>query len=643
MTTYDITETLPFSLSGAAAAVEAVYNEQQVLPDVTIGGMPFRFALGEGSAYTRGTLDFKRQQIDTSKEPGEQTLAAWWTRHQTSWHRGAGITFYEPGSDESTVFRYQSSAGIDPWTNGEIKLLKKMESLISATAGQECYVTSAVVSGTDVIFTEVGGTVSRHDGTTKTDYSATPTPASPVVVAGDTILVGSTDGILSGSSSGSSLSTLWTTSTTLLRPWWVKSRIIAAQGADLHDLTLTGGALGTAHWSHPDSGWEWTAVAEGPDAILASGRSNGYSAIYALGLSDNGTSKTPDLGAVIQVAELPPGEEIYAMVTYLGAYIAVGTNRGIRIGTLAAEGAIQLGPLTVETTHPVRSITARGSYFFAGVQEDIDGNSGAVRIDISTGIPRPTDADVSLTYVPTLRYAYAYDGDTGATGICHGVAFLGTSERLALGVQGSGVYLQSDTDYVDSGYLLSGRTRFSTAEPKTFRYVKIRTTIGDDSTVGISSIDAGGSELNVFTFGGAFDTSEDISLGSLAGTPQRHMAVKLTLTASTDSETSPVVEEIQIKALPLPRLQREIQIPLRLHDIEEDRNGQRVGYAGSAVTRLQVLEAIQEENAVVTVTDHTAGESFSAMIKDVRFARTAPPARNRHNFGGQLLVSLVKL
>ena len=226
----DITERVIGAVS--ARTVQAIVQRQGTLAyDVSIAEIPFVYAITDSVPYTRETIEFKKQQIDTSPEPGEQSLSQWWVRDQDSWHRGSGINWYDPGSDGTTRYRYHESLGINPWTRGEIKLHKAMAQQKATSGGQSCYACSAVVNGADAIFAVVGGGLYMYNGVSETAYSSTPTPNTEPVVAGAKVLVGSTAGVLAGDVNGSSLTTLWTTSTgNTARPFWAKNRIICALG-----------------------------------------------------------------------------------------------------------------------------------------------------------------------------------------------------------------------------------------------------------------------------------------------------------------------------------------------------------------------------------------------------------------------------
>jgi hypothetical protein len=623
----DITETIPTHISARTSS--PIYVARGAVVDISIGDLPFWYAISDQNPYVRETADFRRQQIDTSKEPGEQTLAQWWVRDQDSWHRGAGIKYYEPGSNEDSQYRYERSVGVDVWTQGEATLLYGSALSEAATGSQSVFCTGAVVGGTNVYFGVINGTLFRHDGTTRTNYSGSAdfTPA----IAGSKVLVGGTDRIRSGSTSGSTLSDLWTGAAAPIKPYWVKSRIIASSANLLYDLTLAGGTLpGTPLYAHPDTNWTWTSVAEAPGAILAAGYSNGYGFIYRFTLEDPGGGGTPTLGAAIQVADFPPGEEVHSIKTYLSTYIAIGTSNGVRIGILDTDGNLQYGPLVVETTKPVRALTARSSYIYASIQEDIDGSSGCARIDLGSAI---TD----------LRYAWAYDAQSHTTGIVQGLTFLGNTDRVILGVQGKGTYLQSTTLYEDSGYILSGRIRYGTAEPKSFNRAKIRASIPDNTGITLTTIGADGSQESIVTLGGSWNTDEDITLKTIADVPQSYASLVLRLTSSETKLSTPTLDSLQVKATPVPRIQRVIKLPLRLNDIEEDRRGIKSGKDGMASYRLQALEQFEQDHSVVVIQDYTSGESYSAQIRSVSFVRDTPPSRNAKNFGGLVTVTALRL
>jgi hypothetical protein len=129
----DITEGLVYTLSNPAGSTN--YSATGEAYDVAIAGLPFFLLNSDDSPYRRVTAQYRKQQIDQSREPGEQTLTGWWLRSQSSFHYGQGIKFFEPIQDESLRFQYTESKGIDVWTKGQATLLNSCASQHTVTGG----------------------------------------------------------------------------------------------------------------------------------------------------------------------------------------------------------------------------------------------------------------------------------------------------------------------------------------------------------------------------------------------------------------------------------------------------------------------------------------------------------------------------
>jgi hypothetical protein len=128
----DISEGLPLTLSNPAGAT---YTPSDFAYDVAIAGLPFFMSPLDDSPYRRVTAQYRKNQFDTSREPGEQTLTGWWLRSQSSFHFGQGIKFYEPAQDESLRFQYTQSKGLDVWTKGQATLLSSCSNQHITTGG----------------------------------------------------------------------------------------------------------------------------------------------------------------------------------------------------------------------------------------------------------------------------------------------------------------------------------------------------------------------------------------------------------------------------------------------------------------------------------------------------------------------------
>ena len=129
----DITERLPSVLSNPAGST--TYTPTGYSYDIAIAGLPFFISPLDDSPYRRVTAQYRKNQFDTSREPGEQTLTGWWLRSQSSFHFGQGIKFFEPAQDESLRFQYTESKGLDVWTKGQATLLPSCNNQHITTGG----------------------------------------------------------------------------------------------------------------------------------------------------------------------------------------------------------------------------------------------------------------------------------------------------------------------------------------------------------------------------------------------------------------------------------------------------------------------------------------------------------------------------
>lgn len=632
-TTPDITESIPSVISARTTA--ATFAATGARYNLSVAGLPFFLAPNTDRPYTRNSADIRRQQFDTSKEAGEQSLdQSLWSRSQASWHLGAGINFYEPGADDGTEFRFATSCGVDVWTLGQATLLHSMTKP-SSSAGV-AYVTGAVVGGNDVFFQNANGTLSRSDGTTVANFTGTTSCTSKPVVAGANVVIAASTQLYKGTASGTTISSMGFTGVSgNLTPWWAKSRLIVSNANSLYDLTLAStGALPTALYTHPDSGWVWTDVAETGDAILAAGYSNGYSAIYRFSLQDAGSGTIPQLSQGYQIAEFPPGEIVYAIKTYLGTYIAIGTSRGLRIGIITGQTSvsptvIQYGPLTITTTSPVTALAARDSYIYAGITNGLDGKSGAARVSL--------EQEVTAN---SLRFPWAYDANTHVTGTVDGIALLGNTARVVVGLDAVGIYQQSATAYETSGYITSGKVRYATSELKSFRNARLRANFADAASgITLSTVSPDGSSAGIIRVTSATDLDSFITLARPIG---QFEYLSFTTTLDGDGTNTPTLVSLLVKAVPATTRSRLIQYPLICSDFEADVNNTRVGTGGYAYQRLQALEDLESSQAVVTVQDFDTGESYDGQIEKVSFTRISPRNKQGANFGGMLMLTVRK-
>lgn len=630
-TSPDVTESIPAVISARTQA--QTFEKSGQSADIAIGNLPFRLAFSDGEVGQRETAPVRKQQFDASQEAGEQSLEqSYWLRSQTSFHRGAGVVFYEPGSEEEAVHRFAESVGVNPWTRGELSLLKKMDEAYSSASA--AYISSAVVGGEDRLVVTAGGSLLtvKPDGTTTTAVTLTGSGATRAAVFGGTAWVG-TDGGIDSVALATGTKTNRYTGSAASNVYWAKSRLFATLDSDVYELDpyeSPAAALPTALYSHPLDDWTWSSVTEAPGAILLAGYAGGNGAIYKMVLEDDGATTTPRLGPPIQVAEFPPGEEVHSLRVYLGTYIGIGTSRGLRVGIVDASGALQYGPLIVETDTPVVDLAARDTFLYGVVEDGLDSGTSVVRVSLAEEIE-------------PLRFAWAWDVQTKVSGTPTSLAMLGNTDRVAVAIDSDGVYLTSATEYETTGHLVTGRIRYGTAEPKSFQLARLSASFAGDDTVVLSVRDVAGNDRSVITY--TVDIPEDEDIALRVDQPGQYISLRLDLNATDDGTGSPTVESWILKALPTPKRQRLISYPLLCLDSEKDRFGVTHGArnSGYAWSRYHALEALEEAGAVVTVQDFTTDESYLAQIESIRFSRRKPPDRNHPGFGGIATVIVRKL
>lgn len=175
----DITERPIIDLSGR---VSTYYELNGNAFDMAVAGLPFIMAVTDNTPYKRQTAEFRAQRVDQMRDPGEHTLAGsgYWTRSQSSFHYGEGIKFTEPmeGNDNEVRFRYIDGFGVNPWTPGQLSLLKTT-SLVQAFRGACKVDTGSDGAGNDfLIATDLAAPVSTTAAATANTSATTITVAS---------------------------------------------------------------------------------------------------------------------------------------------------------------------------------------------------------------------------------------------------------------------------------------------------------------------------------------------------------------------------------------------------------------------------------------------------------------------------------
>jgi len=628
----DITEGIPYVLSNPAGST--AYTPTGPAYEVAFASLPFFIAASEDQPYRRVTAQYRKQQIDQTREPGEQTLTGWWVRSQSSFHLGAGIKYFEPIQEESLRFQYTESKGLDVWTRGQATLLNDTASFYSgAAAAQMIGVNDGtndcilVTDGTALKKITTGGTSTTitQAGTASTIYSLTTDGSNYYFINGTKVHKGSVGATPADSEI---YNTPGVTRATIR---FVKQRLILAIGNVLYELNANAtasAALPTVLYTHPNANWVWSSIAEGPQAIYVSGYDpNGTSsAVFKIGLNTTTANALgfPTLETPTVVIDMPQGERINDFDVYLGLYAVLATNLGFRVGVSDANGDIQYGPLLFDDA-PCNAIAFRDR--FAYISTLVDGSAGLVRVDLST------------TVIPgTLFFPWAWDlVAAGTTTTATQVAFFGNSDRAAFS-NGNNIWAESTTSLVASGYLRTGYIRYNTLETKIYKLLQARVdTI--NGGISIESIDAKDVSYSIGTFLQGTAVPE-INV-NYPTTAQEYLGFKFTFTRSSlDATKGPLFTGYQLKSLPAVPRQRLIQYPVFCYDHESDKFKNEIGYEGSAYNRLSQLEAIENVGDTIRIQDFRTGESYLGIIEEMDFINKTPEDKRFSGFGGTLLVTI---
>jgi hypothetical protein len=650
----DITEgrsTRSIAVDVGVVSSTSLWQNTNIAYDVAIGGMPFVLATNNERPYGRRTAPFKKDQFDSTNEPGEQSLTGWWIRSQTSFHGGSGINFFDPATnDEKGHYRFADSKGLNVWEKGQVTLLN------SCTQGHN---TTGVLRNTGIFQSNPrpfqsmrsikwNGTagvlvwdeydVDKIDTTGAVthfiDYNAgTDSPVYAICDDGSTAYWITNTAtkktvykkaltLTSGTAGTFMFDEIGTITNATME--YVKDRIVMCADNKVYEFGASAVAMPTAVYTHPVTSHIYTSVTASGPAIYIAGYNGIQSTIQKFTLNTSGAM--PTLTSAVVAAELPVGEVAHKIYYYLG-YMVIGTNKGIRVATVNdQDGSITYGPLVVETSQPCYDFAARDHYVWCAT--GVNGEPGVIRIDLSTEIE-------------PLRFAWAndiyFDGVTGhQTTSC---AFANGTDQLAfcttaVGATTGYIYMESASTLRTTGYLTTGNIRYGTLEPKNFKRLLGR----GDFTYGsmtLETVDSDGTEYDHISYDASIHPVEVTT--SNPANAQEYVAYKFIMYRdATDNTKGPVFKGYQAKATIATPRQRLIGFYVYCFDEETDRFNVPLGYKGRAFDRILALEKIEESGDVITWQDLNTGENRQVQIEGINLVNTTPPNKNSSGFGGIL-------
>ena len=439
---------------------------------VGIAGVPYLLDTASGQ-YRRESFDVVQQRNNASQRDLLLLPQDVWRQQSESWHLGAGQSNLD--RDDSLVYRYESSFGIDSLTEKwQHSLLHRTQQWAGTASleGQIWLTTNdqylAAVNNTGVYWYQSLGSASVGSTAPPTGYTIDDIANDGYVV---TFLAhDATKANIYYVATPTSSPVQWGSANYSLNATfigWEKDYLLVGDGNVLKQAPKSGGA--NTVYTHPDDAFRWYASAPGNSCIYVLGRLGDRTVIHRVNIKSDGSGLNP----CIQAAVLPDDEIGYTIDSYLG-FILIGTSRGIRVATPNNDaGDLTLGPV-IPTEEPVRCFEGQNRFVWYGNSKMLAG----YQVASTTNIPYfPNTAaglgrlDLSATTTSQLTPAYANDlaAITVPTGVVRSVRTF--QSKRVFSIDGHGIWYETD-EFMDAGWIKEGTMSFGVEDTKTGLYVQ---------------------------------------------------------------------------------------------------------------------------------------------------------------------------
>jgi len=557
---------------------------------IAIGGHSYMLDI-RSNRFTRSFENRLRDSSDNSNIPGEAAInpQGLWRRSQVSWHKGSGQQYADTADGVDS--RFYASKNIDPWTKGQLSMLKQTSQVLSSVstnlfmvvAGNRLY----VADNQTLKYTTDLSTFSTVTGTPAAAINGMTTDGFTVYISFESNGTYSTNTSLSSASS-------YNTGHNFGVMAYVKGRLMAggAGSTDGHKLwNITGsGNNPTVLYTHPNTAFRYVGFAAGQNHIYAAGFAGKTSLIYRTSIKADGTS----LEIPVQAAELPVGEIVSSIYGYLGSII-IGTNLGVRLATSDNNGDLLVGPI-LETTTDVKCAVGDGRFVWFGWTNFDETSTGLGRLDLSQ-------------FNSTNEPAYASDLMATVQGAVNSI--VNWDDYRLFSVSGHGIYKQHETDFASTGYVDTGSWRWGIPDRKFMVFVDFRTKpLAGSLTFSYNHDSSGFESLAPFSTAGATEYSLDGPDGQFGET-----ALKILFARSdTDATKAPVITRWQARVFPAPARSELFSVPILLHHKISIVN--RDFYV-DVPNELAFLRGLVSDQRIITYQEGV--ESFRTIVENVEW------------------------
>ena len=483
---------------------------------------------------------------------------------------------------------------------------------------------------------------------------------------------------------------------------YVKDRIVMGINNKIYEISSSASSLPSPVYTHSDTDIVFSSITASGPAIYIAGYSGTQSSIFKFTLNTSGVM--PTLTTAITAAEMPVGEIIHKIYYYLGYMMIGTNKGIRAAVVSDQDGSINYGPLIVETTQPCYDFAARDRFVWCATGVDgaagviridlgneietlrfayandlyVSGTSGYSTttcafagvtdrlVFATTAVNAGSVSNKALTSnVATLTTSAVhglavddqvwiegvdstFNGQYTVTGVPTTTTF--TYAKTASNVSSTAVSpvgkvnkvgsinIEASATLTSTGYVTSGYIRYGTLEPKNFKRLLARGDFTKGSLV-LETVDKDGVEYDHITYEAGV-TAVEVGTSN-PDTAQEYVAYKFILNRDTTTTSAgPIFKGYQAKATIATPRQRIMRFPVYCFDIETDRYNVVSGFEGKALTRLQLLENVEEGGDVVTWQDLTTGESRQVVIEQISFMRMTPPDKRFDGFGGVIEITV---
>lgn len=562
--------------------------------DIALGGHGYMINWLSEIPLRHVSIPILRQQQDTSESPGEQSINSegLWRRFGESWHLGAGQERFD--RKESSEFRFNTSQGVNIWDRWRLSLLKDT-SLFSASASTD---QRMAVAGDYLYYGQATVLKYTQDLSASTTVTGTPaTNVSSIATNGYHVWTAHGANGIYRTTRGAAATAAHITGT-VTKVAYVKNRVMAAATNSIYDVTSLavggGGALPAALFTHGNSDFTWDSFAESQGFIYAAGHSGDKSLIYSITITPEGTA----LSAPTVAGTLPEGEVVSAVYGYLGRFLAIGSNKGFRLGLVGSDGGLTIGAL-IETTSAVQCFEGQEEFIWFGMTNFTSAATGLGRF--STALFSDTDR---------LTPSYASDLMASTQGAVINIAtFL---NRRVFSVSGVGIYTEHATNLVSTGHLDTGAISYGMTDPKIALYVDVQM---EDQTTTTATV-----EVFMSVDGADFDSLQEATYAELTTMSANEKAggefeLRIKLDRDTDATKALVLLSWLLRSQPRPLVTNMIYCTIFLAPLVENLLGNE-----AVVNTLTELDFIEGLNLTKQITNfQQTRRSYSVVVEDYEF------------------------